>query len=311
MSNSVDIPNISHLVNKYEEINDVDILHSIIKYLLNIISKNEKVSNGNNKIEYDLFLSKLNSRNKTISKSNNEHSSYCSFNKNETTTLAINDFFDKDIEEYITNIKSSTLSVKERKKSKKKYLHTSRSPLKRNNSFNIQMRENSKRLKEMNTSVQSKIKSYIEKGYLMSKSSHNNSNTITSINNNSNIKVYVKKKVNGTLQKDMNRSSVNIGHLKNATTYHLNKSKSTSIPTGERKRNLSTNNSNTNLKKIKVNPKNIKNCEIINKRTKDLKKQEIANNGKIILRNNNQKRKMNNSSNKILKKVNSTSKITK
>ena len=163
----------------------------------------------------------------------------------------------------------------------------------------------------MNTSVQSKIKSYIEKGYLMSKSSHNNSNTITSINNNSNIKVYVKKKVNGTLQKDMNRSSVNIGHLKNSTTYHLNKSKSTSIPTGERKRHFSTNNSNTSLKKIKVNPKNKKNCEIINKRTKDLKKQEIANNGKIILRNNNQKTKMNNSSNKILKKVNSSSKITK
>lgn len=310
MSNSAEIPNISHFVNKYEEINDVDILHSIIKYLLNIISKNEKEINGNNKAESDLFLSKFHSRNRTISKSNNEHSSYCSFYKNQTTTLAINDFFDKDIEEYITNIKSSTLSVKERKKSKKKYLHTSRSSLKRNNSFNIQMRENSKRLKEMNTSVQSKIKSYIEKGYLMSKSSHNNSNTITSINNNSNIKVYVKKKVNGTLQKDLGRSSVNIGHLKKVTMNHFNKSRSTSIPTCARKRNMSTNSSSKNLKKIKVNPKNKKNSEAINKNTKDSKKLEIVNNGKIILRNNNQKTKSNNTQ-KTLKKVNSTSKISK
>lgn len=309
MSKSVDIPNISNFVNKYEEINDVNILHSIIKYLLNVISKNQKEINGNNKAESDLFLSKFHSRNKTISKSNNDHSSYCSFYKNQTTTLAINDFFDKDIEEYITNIKSSTLNVKERKKSKKKYLHTSRSLLKRNNSFNIQMRENSKRLKEMNTSAQSKIKSYIEKGYLMSKSSHNNSNTITSINNNSNIKVYVKKKVKGTLQRDKNRSSVNIGHLKKVTINQFNKSRSTSIPTGARRRILSTDNSITNIKKIKVNPKN-KKSEDLNKNTKDLKKFEIANNGKIILRNNNQKTKTNNIQ-KSLKKVNSTSKISK
>ena len=72
---------ISSLLKTYFQITDIPLLHKIIKYLLSIISKYENQSNG-------LTLSDLTKPPYPT----NDHSSY--------TTFAINDFVDKDIEDY-------------------------------------------------------------------------------------------------------------------------------------------------------------------------------------------------------------------
>ena len=233
---------ISSLLKTYFQITDIPLLHKIIKYLLSIISKYENQSNG-------LTLSDLTKPPYPT----NDHSSY--------TTLAINDFVDKDIEDYITNIKSSTITHKSKKR--KIYYSRSQTPLmKRNNSFTLQMRENSKRLREMNSTVQSKVKNYIEKGNLVSsyRSKEISSNT-------NNIKLYVRKKVNGTLRKD-------------SSSNNLNKNLTHSVSMSLVKTNNMSKSSST------VSMKRSRNAQVKSHSKSPNKKKEIVNNGRIVLRDN-------------------------
>ena len=230
---------ISSLQKTYFQITDIPLLHKIIKYLLSIISKYENQSNG---------LTSLSDLTKPRN-TPNDHSCY--------TTLAINDFVDKDIEDYITNIKSSTITHKSKKR--KIYYTRSKTPLmKRNNSFTLQMRENSKRLREMNSTVQSKVKNYIEKGNLVS--SYRSKEICGSSANN--IKLYVKKKVNGTLRKDSSSNNIN---------KNLTHSVSTSLVKSSSTVSIAKRNRNTPLKSNSKSPQ---------------KKKEIVNNGRIVLRDN-------------------------
>ena len=236
--------NISSLIKTYLQITDIPLLHKIIKYLLSLVAKYENQSNGLNSLS---DITKIQSRNNT-----NDHSSY--------TTLAINDFVDKDIEDYITNIKSNTITHKRKKR--KIYYSRSQTPLmKRNNSFTLQMRENSKRLKEMNSTVQSKVKNYIEKGNLISSYRSKDCST-------NNIKLYVKKKVNGTLRKDNSNNNLN-KHMTHSVSMSSGIKKTMSKSSSSvsiRKRN-----NNTSLKSHSKSP---------------IKKKEIVNNGRIIMRDN-------------------------
>ena len=250
---------ISSLLKTYFQITDIPLLHKIIKYLLSIISKYENQSNG-------LTLSDLTKPPYPT----NDHSSY--------TTLAINDFVDKDIEDYITNIKSSTITHKSKKR--KIYYSRSQTPLmKRNNSFTLQMRENSKRLREMNSTVQSKVKNYIEKGNLVSsyRSKEISSNT-------NNIKLYVRKKVNGTLRKDSSSNNLN-KNLTHSVSMSLVKTN-----------NMSKSSSTVSMKRSRI-------AQVKSHSKSTNKKKEIVNNGRIVLRDNRTNKNKGRSNIKVEKKM--------